>query len=75
VRRLLCKMIGHVRYAGWWGDALYGPVSGGYTDGIGRSHYQIRLKCDRCGERYTAARFHGPEKLTELIRGERKVEA
>ena len=58
-KRLLCRLFGHRRYAGWWGDGLYGEVIGGYRDGIGRSHYQIRKECDRCGTEYTLARFHG----------------
>ena len=58
--KLLCKLFGHVRRAGWWGDGLYGDVSAGGRDGTGRHHYEVRLKCDRCGKNYTAARFHGP---------------
>lgn len=58
---LRCKLFGHVQYSGWWGDALYGRVTGGYRDGTGRSHYQVRLQCDRCEAEYTAARFHGSQ--------------
>lgn len=59
LKRMVCKMFGHRQYSGWWGDALYGDVKGGYRDGIGRTHFTVRLKCDRCGEKYAAARFHG----------------
>jgi hypothetical protein len=61
MKKLICALFGHVRRSGWWGDGLYGEVCGGYRDGIGRSHYQVRLECDRCGARYTAARFHGSQ--------------
>lgn len=56
----LCKLFGHrLPFAGWWGDGLYGEVSGGYTDGIGRTHFQATQVCSRCGQRWTVARFHG----------------
>lgn len=61
LKKLICAMFGHVRYSGWWGDALYGKVRGGYRDGIGRTHFEIMLECDRCGKTYTAARFHGSQ--------------
>ena len=59
MRGLLCKMFGHMRRSGWWGDALYGKVLSGGRDDFGRTHYRVELKCDRCGEKYIAARFHG----------------
>lgn len=59
--RLCCRLFGHIRRSGWWGDALYGRVAGGYRDGTGRSHYQVWLECDRCGAKYIAARFHGSQ--------------
>lgn len=58
--RVLCKLFGHKRNSGWWGDGLYGTLRGPNTDGIGRAHYTVTLECDRCGERYLAARFYGP---------------
>jgi len=60
---ILCKMFGHKRNAGWWGDGLYGRVHGPITDGIGRTHYSVEADCDRCGERYRLARFHGKTPL------------
>lgn len=62
---LLCKLFGHVRRTGWFGDGLYGKVTGGYVDGIGRSHYEVSLQCDRCDEKYVAARFHGAPQQEE----------
>lgn len=59
--KILCKLFGHTRRAGWFGDGLYGEVVGGYRDGTGRSHYTVKLDCDRCGEPYAAARFHGSQ--------------
>jgi hypothetical protein len=54
----LCKMFGHTRRRGWWGDGLYGDVVSCGRDGIGSEHLCVRLECDRCGEKYTAARFY-----------------
>lgn len=56
--KFLCKMFGHKRDKGWWGDGLYGEVKMVGTDGTGRRHASIYLECDRCGESYVAARFH-----------------
>jgi len=61
VGKLICAIFGHVRRAGWWGDALYGSVVGGYRDNIGRTHFEVEADCDRCGETYTLARFHGSQ--------------
>lgn len=56
----LCKLFGHARpRQGWWGDGLYGRITGGARDGIGRTHYQVMIQCPRCGEEYIGARFHG----------------
>lgn len=59
LKRVICKLFGHRQYSGWWGDALYGEVHGGYTDGIGRSHFTVEKPCGRCGKNYVLARFHG----------------
>lgn len=59
--KLLCKMFGHIRYGGWWGDGLYGKVIQTGPDGTGRTHAHITGQCDRCGERYVLARFHPSE--------------
>lgn len=59
---LICKILGHKQRSGWWGDGLYGEVRGGYADGVGRTHYTVHLNCDRCGQNYIAARFHGRTK-------------
>lgn len=57
---ILCKMFGH-REMGYYRDgAPYGKVRGGQADGTGRLHYQVELKCDRCGATFIGARFHGP---------------
>lgn len=57
MKRLLCKLFGHTRYSGWWGDGLYGDVVSAGCDGIGRHHFRVQNECDRCGEKYTLARF------------------
>jgi len=59
--KLRCKMFGHVRYKGWWGDGLYGKVFQTGRDGTGRTHAYITAECDRCGETYVLARFHPSE--------------
>ena len=57
---LLCKLFGHaLPKTGWFGDALYGEIHGGYMDGVGRTHFEVFHKCPRCGEKWRAARFHG----------------
>lgn len=65
--KLLCILFGHRmwHYPGHGGD--YGEVRGGYVDGIGREHWQLRVRCCRCGEKFHAGSFHGP-----LGRGKRK---
>jgi hypothetical protein len=60
--KALCKMFGHKRDKGWWGDGLYGEVKMAGTDGTGRRHAAIYLECDRCGDSYVAARFHPASK-------------
>jgi hypothetical protein len=55
---IICKIFGHTRYSGWWGDGLYGKVLIGSTDGTGRTHALICEYCDRCNEEYILARFH-----------------
>ena len=61
MKKAICRLFGHHRQAGWWGDGLYGDVIGPITDGIRRTHYRVEQKCDRCGKRYTLARFHGSQ--------------
>jgi len=59
---ILCKIFGHtLPRKGWWGDGLYGRVTGGFHDGTGRSHYRVDLTCPRCGDDWTVARFHGSQ--------------
>lgn len=57
---IICKLFGHTMQhperSGW----DYGKVYGGYKDGIGREHYQLRVACSRCGQMYHAGSFHGP---------------
>lgn len=55
----ICRVFGHRRASGWWGDGLYGEVIAHGVDGIGRSHYSVWNTCNRCGARYRLARFHG----------------
>ena len=59
-KSLRCQMFGHkMPEEGWWGDGRYGAVTGGYMDGIGRTHFEVRHDCPRCGTQWIAARFHG----------------
>ena len=69
---ILCKLFGHRRYSGWYGDGLYGKVKFHAIDNLGTTHYTVNGDCDRCGENYILARFHGhsvdratPEHLKE----------
>ena len=63
MRRLICWLFGHRQHAGWWGDGLYGTVQIGPIDGTGRTHFSVYKACDRCGQVYTLARFHGSQRL------------
>jgi hypothetical protein len=72
---ILCKMLGHKRNAGWWGDGLYGVLSAPTTDGTGRTHHTVTLVCDRCSEDYIAARFHGPIPTPPTVSENTKVMA
>lgn len=57
---ILCKLFGHkqTKYPGHGAD--YGKVWGGYADGIGREHWRLEVRCQRCGAQYHAGSFHGP---------------
>lgn len=69
---LLCRIFGHaLPKRGWWGDGLYGRVSGGYRDGIKRTHYRVELECPRCRKWWVSARFHGGKLGTADARIER----
>lgn len=59
--RLVCKMLGHVRYPGWYGDGLYGRVVYTGTDGLGHRHYAVEAECDRCEARYVLARINASQ--------------
>lgn len=61
LKAMLCRIFGHKRDAGWWGDGLYGDVVAGALDGIHRQHYAVMNNCDRCGRRYVMARFSKKE--------------
>lgn len=56
---LLCRLFGHIRRPGWWGDSLYGQVIPGPVDNLNTFHFEVVADCDRCGCEYTLARFHG----------------
>lgn len=60
---LICKLFGHTMQYPAGSGHDYGEVYGGYADGIRRQHYQLRVKCSRCGEKYHAGSFHGPLSL------------
>lgn len=67
LRHLLCDLFGHRQpRTGWWGDGRYGRVTGGYRDGIGRTHFQVMKECPRCEREYILARFHGEDVRTIL---------
>lgn len=59
---LLCKLFGHRQFSGWWGDGLYGRVVEGGRSGLGTRHLHVTNTCDRCGQCYVQARFHGDPK-------------
>lgn len=66
---ILCKLFGHrPMKPGWYGDAKYGRVEGGNTDGINTMHFQIRKECDRCGTDYIMARFHHQRVLEAMVK-------
>jgi hypothetical protein len=59
IRQLLCALFGH-RAERYGGSVCYGRVKGGNVDGIGREHYWLDMRCERCGQTFMAGRFHGP---------------
>lgn len=73
--RMRCRLFGHAMPAqGWWGDGLYGKITGNGQDGTGRTHFSIWHTCPRCGEDWRAARFHGTDpalKSTAAKEGEK----
>lgn len=67
---ILCRLFGHMRRSGWYGDGLYGNVRLTGADGTGRMHAHIDAACDRCGRTYVLGRFHpnSPAILSTLIK-------
>jgi hypothetical protein len=55
---ILCRIFGHIRHAGWYGDGLYSQIHIGAIDNLGSIHFRAKNTCDRCGETYILARFH-----------------
>lgn len=64
---LLCAIFGHRSFNGarYNAGADYGKVSSRGTDGIGREHMVLEVKCPRCGEDNYAGRFHKHQINTE----------
>jgi hypothetical protein len=70
---VLCKLFGHAMpRTGWFGDGLYGDIRGGAIDGVRRTHFEIRHKCPRCGQRWIAAvaAFTEGRKVYSVTKGE-----
>lgn len=59
---LVCGCFGHVVPKGYADAPPYGRVSGGWTDGIGREHWRLEVRCERCDQYFHLASFHGPLK-------------
>lgn len=57
---LLCRLFGHRigYYPGHGAD--YGSVDYCGTDGIGREHWRLAVRCCRCGEQFHGGSFHAP---------------
>lgn len=68
---ILCKLFGHkqAQYPGHGAD--YGKVWGGHIDGIGREHWHLTVRCQRCDEKFHAGSFHGPLKSPTDKQGEK----
>ena len=56
----LCSIFGHKQPKGYAGGLAYGEPRGGYKDGIGREHWSVWVRCDRCDTRFPVVNFHGP---------------
>ena len=70
IAKLLCRIFGHRH--GWCHGRPYGSAEYRTTDCIGRTHFDVRTRCERCGEKYTMARFHGSKELAlKMARGRR----
>lgn len=57
MRKFLCSVFGHATPK-YYSSPAYGEVTGGNVDGIGRVHYSLVYKCDRCSRRFEAGLFH-----------------
>lgn len=57
---LNCKLFGHVMPKGYAGDPPYLEARGGSVDGIGREHWSLYARCDRCDDKFHVANVHGP---------------
>lgn len=66
----LCQVLGHKLDRTPHGNvSYYGQVNIGVIDGVGREHCEVRYLCDRCGQQWTAARFHMPNERKQLNLG------
>ena len=61
---IICALFGHKpvenysEFSAMGGGEYATDVSRPYTDGIGRQHIKLTVKCPRCGERYLGAMIH-----------------
>lgn len=64
----LCRVFGHAMPRKSWASPgeLYGQVTGGYTDNVGRTHFTVRHVCPRCKTKWEVAKFHGASVTTLL---------
>lgn len=56
-----CKHFGHKIPTGYAGGIPYGDTMYFGTDGLGVEHYQVCLKCTRCGKGFPVVNFHVPK--------------
>ncbi len=55
----LCRLFGHRTERYGYREA-YGRAEFYTIDNLGTEHWNLTMRCSRCGDRYTVAKFHGP---------------
>jgi len=58
--KLLCLLFGHKLPTGYAEGRPYLRLVESVTDGIGRRHANLYVKCDRCNEDWHVANVHLP---------------
>lgn len=57
----ICRASGHKPHRDRWGGPAYGVIRVTTTDGMGTTHSDILIECDRCGEKFVVCKVHMPK--------------